>query len=111
MRSAQPDAPAPRGHADSAIRVPRSVRDIPARSLAVAIADRSGDGNGSRQVGTIAMLSLPPTARRLGTHVMLAIMFDHLNTARHAGSGEPDREPSATDPERRKATSGDHRCS
>src|SRR5262249_43830278 len=67
-----------------------------------------GDDNGLRHVGTLAM---SPTVRLLATHVALAIMFGHLNTARHAGFGEPNREPAATDSERRKATPGDYRCS
>jgi hypothetical protein len=67
----------------------------------LAVLDRCGDDNGSRQVGTLAMLPLPPAARLLATHTVLAIMFDHLNAARRAGFGEPNREPTATDSERR----------
>ena len=69
------------------------------------------DDIGSRQVGTLAILSLASTPRLLAMHAVLVITFDRLNTAGHVGFGEPNREPTATDSKRRHAISDDRICS
>jgi len=53
------------------------------------------------------MLSLPSTARLPATYAAVAITFAHLKTPVHAGFGEPNREPAATDSERRQAMISD----
>jgi len=90
---------------------PRSVRDIPARSLAVAMADRSGGTTTARAKSHTRDAVAAVTARLLATYAAVASTFAHLKTAVHAGFGEPNREPAATDSERRQAISGNHRCS
>jgi hypothetical protein len=69
----------PTQRADSAIRAPRSVLYVPARSLAEAM-----DGQEEARLApsrTLAMLSLPSTARAPATHAVLAIISGRLNTA------------------------------
>ena len=65
----------------------------------------------SRAKSHAAMLSLPSTAWVPATRSVLAIVFSRLNPAGHAGLGEPNREPTATDSKRRRATSSDRICS
>ena len=45
------------------------------------------------------------------TYAALALTFGHLNTAGMPNYGEPNREPTATDPERRRAIFSGHCCS
>jgi hypothetical protein len=86
-------------------RALRSVLDVPARSLARAMADQEEARLAPSR--TLALLPLPPAARAPATHAVLAIIFDRLSIAGHAGFVEPNREPTATDSERRHAISGD----
>jgi hypothetical protein len=90
------------------IRAPRPVRDIPTRSLAMAMADQLDDRLAPFK---LAMPSLPSTARVPATHACSRLFFGHLKAVGDAGFGEPNREPAPTDCERRWATSWDHRSS
>jgi len=57
----------------SAIRAPSLVLDVPARSLAVAMADQEEARLAPSR--TLAMLSLPSTARAPAKHAVLVIIF------------------------------------
>ena len=74
-------------HTYSAIRAPRSVLDIPAQSLAVAMAGQEEARLAPSR--TLAMLSLPSTARAPATHAVPVIIFGPFERRGYAGSGEP----------------------